>query len=206
MRRVPPALKPLQALLAVVATLVVAAAAAPLAYAHDDALRLVVEPTTTSPGGSVTVRGDLPTTSDLDLLLVEPSGRELSVGHVADPPNGHFEAVVTVPVTAVSGTWTIEATVRSEHLAGASLVVEAAPAPAVDDQGAPEQNGQDEPVAAAPVVRPTALPAATRAADASGSPLLIWVIAIGTAIVASLGATMSVKRHRARLNRADRST
>ena len=195
MRPARKAVQALRAVLAVVTTLVVATAVAPPSLAHDGDAGLVVEPASTSPGGSVTVRGDLPTTSDLDLVLVGPTGRKVPVGRVTDPPNGHFEVAVTVPSAAAAGTWTVEAVSGGEHLVSASLAVSGA-APADVAGGALDPNGQDEPVAVPPALRPTAMPARTPAADTSTGPGVAWAVGVGVALAATIGAGLVLNGRR----------
>ncbi|MGW5239303.1 hypothetical protein ACWEOW_10260 [Monashia sp. NPDC004114] len=117
---------------AVVAAIAAAALAlpvltAPTASAHAGEEALLVEPHATWPGGTVMVRGDLPVTSDVHLLLVDSAGRMTQVGRVDDPPSGHFEVPVTVPASTRAGAWSIVAVVGGDPVGQVALTVGAAP-------------------------------------------------------------------------------
>ncbi|HET8987391.1 MAG TPA: hypothetical protein VFN43_02680 [Humibacillus sp.] len=132
-------LRPLGALVVAVAT---AFALSPPAGAHGGEEGLVLDPSSTWPGGVLSVRGDLPTTSSIRLVLVGARHGEVTLAQVEDPAQGHFEAVVTVPPTTASGVWHLHAVAGGVVLAETELTVTAA---------SPAGVGQDdraEPVAA----------------------------------------------------------
>jgi hypothetical protein len=144
---------------ALAAAAVALPALAPPASAHAGEEALLVEPPSTWPGGTVMVRGDLPVSSDVHLLLVDRAGRMTQVGRVDDPPSGHFDVPVTVPAATRLGTWSIVAVAGGDPVGRAALTVVTAPS------AAGERGDQAEPI----LVPRAATPAATRPAD--GQPV-----------------------------------
>ncbi len=142
------------ALAAAVVTLPVVAAPA---SAHAGEKALLVEPQSTWPGGTVMVRGDLPVTSDVNLLLVDAAGRMTPVARVDDPPSGHFDVPVTVPASTRLGAWSIVAVAGGDALGRVALTVGAAPPETA------ERADQAEPILA-----PGAAAASAPAAQGSG--------------------------------------
>ena len=192
---------------AIAVALAAAIALPPPAHAHDDEVALSVEPQTASPGGSIVVRADLPTTSPVSLELVGGRGQRLALTTVRDPAQGHFEVVVAVPASATAGTWRLEARSAGSLLAGRELRL--APASAVAGPG--EQADQAEPVAAGPgsgltAIRPDAGSLSARAASEravsgreAGAPWLIspWLWAVVAAALAGIaGAVRTARRVR----------
>lgn len=153
------------------------------ALAHDDEPRLSVEPAKTWPGGTTTVRGDLPTTTLVSLELVGPEGRRIALATVEDPGNGHLQRAVVIPKTVSSGSWILEATAGGVPLAKAAVTVAARPA-----EG--EQDERAEPVSAPDALRPTALPSRVRTSvppATPGRPMVSWVLwAVAAAAAAGL--------------------
>ncbi len=178
------------------------------AHAHDDEVALFVEPQTASPGGSIMVRADLPTTSPVSLELVGGRGQRLALTTVRDPAQGHFEVVVAVPASATAGAWRLEARSAGSLLAGRELRI----TPATAGAGPGEQADQAEPVAARPgsglaAIRPDAPSLSARAASHDavsghqpGGPWLIspWLwAAVATALVGIIaGAVRTARRMR----------
>lgn len=111
-------MRSLARLLAVAAVgLATATAGASPALAHGGEQGLVVEPASAPAGSAVSVRGDLPTTSPVDLVLVGPHTERLVLASVADPADGHFETMVTLPPAAAPGTWRLQALAGGSPLA-----------------------------------------------------------------------------------------
>lgn len=194
--------------LGVVAVALAAAIALPSpAHAHDDEVALFVEPQTASPGVSIVVRADLPTTSPVSLELVGGHGQRLALTTVRDPGQGHFEVVVAVPASATAGAWRLEARSAGSLLAGRELRITPAPARA----GPGEQADQAEPVAAPPgsgltPIRPDAAGLSARAASEravsgrqAGGPWLIspWLWAgVAASLAGIAGAARTARRLR----------
>lgn len=170
------------------------------AHAHGGEDGLVIEPAATSQGGAVTVRGDLPTTSSIVLVLESSTGEGVTVARVEDPQQGHFDTVVTVPPTVAAGTWHLQARVGATVLAERELVVSEAGLPGADD-------GRAEPVvlptgaasAALSAIRPGAASLAAQPSESSTSsesvaPASRWPYAV--LLVPLLGAVAWVRRRR----------
>jgi hypothetical protein len=86
------------------------------------------------PGAGLHVRGDVPSTGPIDLVMVGPGSTAVIVATVDDAPNGHFETTITVPAGMSLGAWSIEA--RAPGMAAASAPVElVAPPPPGEDEG-----------------------------------------------------------------------
>lgn len=194
---------------AIAAALAAAIVLPSTAHAHDDEVALVIEPQTASPGGSIMVRADLPTTSPVSLDLVGGRGQRLALTTVRDPAQGHFEVVVAVPASATAGEWRLEARSAGSLLAGRRLRIAAAAAAA----GPAEQADQAEPVAARPgsglaAIRPDATSLSARAPSdrpvsghRAGGPWLIsprlWA-AVAAALTAIAAAVSTERRLRTR--------
>jgi hypothetical protein len=204
------------AVVAVVAAAAVAlpVVAAPSASAHAGEEALLVEPHATWPGGTVTVRGDLPVTSDVHLLLVDSAGRMTQVGRVDDPPSGHFEVPVTVPASTRVGAWSIVAVVGGDPVGQVALTIVAAPPAAGEraDQAEPmlAPGARAAPAPAAPPPSPAGYaagahvvlaPAATPRPQPPMSPTgEAWILAgaLLASVTAVLTAYLVVRRRRAR--------
>lgn len=195
-------MRSLARLLAAVAVgLAVATAGATPALAHGGEEGLVVEPSAAPAGSAVSVRGDLPTTSPVQLVLVGPQAEPVVLATVADPTDGHFEAVVTLPSAAAPGTWRLEARAGgaggapfAEHEVG---ILPGGGAPAEDARA-----DRAEPVAAPAggALRPdAAAPRAPAEGPRPASRGWAWS-AFGAAVVlgaAALVATSAARRRRA---------
>jgi hypothetical protein len=198
-------MRSLARLLAVVAVgLATATAGAAPALAHGGEEGLVVEPAAAAAGSTVSVRGDLPTTSPVELVLVGSHAERLVLASVADPADGHFETVVTLPPAAAPGTWRLQALVGGAPLAEHEVGILAAAAPAEDGR-----DDRAEPVAA-PVAAPAAASSGAIRPDAAALQAPVadrpsqsrrWALsALGVAVVAgavALGVTSTVRRRRA---------
>lgn len=186
------------------------------AAAHGDDAGLVIEPSSVAAGGAVSVRGDLPTTNAIELVLVSVDGSELELLSLPDTGAGHFEATIGVPAIATPGTWTVEA--RAAGMAPVSARLEIV---AADAEPASRNREDVVPVPprtpAAPAVGPSApvmvvgltpgLAAAEgRAADEGGPPALLALpVAAMLLVSAGLGTfLLRQARHRAHARRARR--
>jgi hypothetical protein len=188
-------------LAAVAVTLVATTTLAAPALAHGGEEDLVIEPRTASPGGPVSVRGDLPTTSSISLVLVGSHGKRLRLASVDDPAEGHFEVVVTIPAGVPPGTWRLQAFAGGSLLAEDEIGVLAVGVP--KNEGA--QPDQAEPVAAAsgatpPAVRPDAATlAASPLRDPSTSSTWEWVAVVAgvvTVLVTAAAVTAAAAKRR----------
>lgn len=189
------ALRTLGAIAAVLATAI--ALALPV-HAHGGEEGLVVEPAATSPGGAVSVRGDLPTTSSIVLVLESSAGRSVTVARVEDPPQGHFDTLVTVPPTVAPGAWHLQARVGGTVLAERELLVSAVGLPAPgDDRAEPVVVPTGSASAALSAVRPDAASVVTRAAGPPDTSTPWWPYA--AVALALLGAVAGLAR-RARVS------
>ncbi|HEX6917676.1 MAG TPA: hypothetical protein VF140_06320 [Phycicoccus sp.] len=194
-------------LLRLLAAVAVVVAATPAgvgpALAHGSEQGLAVEPAAAAPGGWISVRGDLPTTSSVTLVLVGPRGQRIGLASVDDPADGHFETGVLLPAAATPGSWRLQA------LSGGSLLAEHEVA-VVAAGGGQEEDArlqQAEPVTAppgtaAPALRPDT--AALRAGPDEGSPPeppgAPVSLAAGSAAVVGVGAlavAFAARRRRA---------
>jgi hypothetical protein len=167
------------------------------AYAHGGEDGLVVEPAAPSQGGAVSVRGDLPTTSSIVLVLESSAGKGVTLARVEDPPQGHFDTVVTLPPTLAPGTWHVQARVGDTVLAERELVVsEAAPPGGGDDRAEPVVVPTVAARAALSAIRPDAAspPAGPAEPVRQSAPANWWPYAVP--VVALLGAVAWVRRRR----------
>ncbi|HET7802234.1 MAG TPA: hypothetical protein VFL38_17560 [Humibacillus xanthopallidus] len=182
---------------AVVVALAVAVAGCPAVGAHGGEDALVLQPPVTTPGGVVGVRGDLPTTNSIRLVLVgvgQGDQGEVTLARLEDPPQGHFETAVTVPTTAAPGTWHVEAqTAGGAVLAESELTVLAAsPSAARDDRAEPVALSPGSTARALSAIRPDIAAPATR----ERAPTVWWPYAVVAAML--LAAVGWVRRHRRR--------
>ncbi|TQM62604.1 hypothetical protein [Humibacillus xanthopallidus] len=187
----------LRTLGAIAVALAAAIALTTSAHAHGGEDGLVVEPAATSQGGAVSVRGDLPTTSSIVLVLESSAGKGVTLARVEDPPQGHFDTVVTIPPTVAPGTWHLQARVGATVLAERELVVsEAAPPGGDDDRAEPVVVPTVAADAALSAIRPDAAPPPATPAEPSpqSAPAIWWPYAV--IVVALLGAVAWVRRRR----------
>ena len=199
-------MRSLARLLAVVAVgLATATAGAAPALAHGGEQGLVVEPAAAPAGSPVSVRGDLPTTSSVDLVLVGPHAERLVLASVADPADGHFETVVTLPPAAAPGSWQLQALAGGSPLAEQDVGI----LPAAGAAGEDTRSDRAEPVAA-PVAAPAAASSSGIRPDATAlrAPVGVrpaesreWAWpAVGAAVVAgaaALALIVAARRRRA---------
>jgi hypothetical protein len=131
-----------------------------------------------SPGGSLHLRGDLPSTGPIQIVLVGADTTGLLLATVDDAPNGHFETVVTFPNTVTPGVWAVEA--RADGMLPVRATIELLPAPplAPDDEAAAVSPLSAPPLAASPLA-----PVPNPASAAAGVDL-VPMAAAGLAVVA----------------------
>jgi hypothetical protein len=106
--------------------------------AHGAGTGLYPDRPTTWPGGSVAVRGDVPSTGPIELVLVDGTGSTggVLVARIEDAPNGHFDVIVTVPTDLEPGSWSLEARAAGMPATTTVLELTAAPPPDVfEDEG-----------------------------------------------------------------------
>jgi hypothetical protein len=133
------------------------------------------------PGASVHLRGDLPSTGPIQIVLVGADPTGLLLATIDDAPNGHFETIVTFPPNVAPGVWAVEA--RADGMTPTRANVELLPAapPGPDDQADPMDSAVAPP-APPPATSPLApLPnPSSPGAEADVVP----IVAAGLAIVA----------------------
>lgn len=179
---------------AIAVALAAAIALVPSAQAHGSEEGLVVEPAATSPGGAVTVRGDLPTTSSIVLVLESSAGRSVTVARVEDPPQGHFDTLVTIPPTVAPGSWHLQARAGGTVLAERELLVSDAGSPAAeDDRAEPVMVPTGPESAALSAIRPDPASVTTRAPEPSARAPW-WTYAV--LVLMLLGAVAWMRRRR----------
>ncbi|EWT01529.1 hypothetical protein N865_10180 [Intrasporangium oryzae NRRL B-24470] len=185
----------LRTLGAIAVALATAIALTTPADAHGGEEGMVVEPAATSAGAVVSVRGDLPTTSSIVLVLESSAGRTVTLARVEDPPQGHFDTQVAVPATVTPGAWHLQARVGDTVLAERELLVsEAAQPPAGDDRAEPVVVPTGPASAALSAIRPDAGSLSAGHADPSGrsEPTPWWPYAV--LVLALVGAVAWMRR------------
>jgi len=162
-------------------TIAVASAAAivvsgPVA-AHSGEWGVFLDAAQSSPGGSLNLRGDLPSTGPIQIVLVGADGRGLLLATVDDAPNGHFEMVVTFPSVA-PGVWAVEARAEGMQPIRTNIELLPAPPPGPDEEAPASQQASVPPFAASPLA-----PLPTPATGAGGVDVVPFAAA-GLAVLA----------------------
>ena len=138
------------------------------AAAHSGEWGIFLDAVRSTLGGSLHVRGDLPSTGPIQVVLVgtDPAGILLTT--IDDAPNGHFETVVTFPSSIAPGVWAVEA--RAEGMRPARTSIELVPAlpPGGPDEDAPLAS----PVSASPLAASPLAPLPTPVTTATGVDLV----------------------------------
>lgn len=127
-------IRPLRALVTIAAASAAAIGISAPVHAHDGEWGIFLDTPQSWPGGTVHLRGDLPTTGPVDLVLVGPTTTPLVT--IDDAPNGHFETTVTFPPDAALGGWTVEARAPGMTSMQVPVVLLAPPPPGQDDEEA----------------------------------------------------------------------
>jgi MYXO-CTERM domain-containing protein len=122
----------LRALGTIVAALAAAIVMTGSATGHSGEWGIFPDSPTSWPGAGLRVRGDLPSTGPIDLVIVSP-GLAAPLATIDDAPNGHFETTVTVPPALTPGAWEIQARASGMEVVRATLTLVAAPPPGEDD-------------------------------------------------------------------------
>jgi hypothetical protein len=130
--------------------------------AHGSETGLYLDRPSSWPGGSLIVRGDVPSTGPIELVLADTSGRssDVLVARIDDAPNGHFEIVATMPNGVRPGSWSFEA--RAVGMPSVATHLELTPVAGPDEGDGSAADGAvaaTEAPAATPTIapRPTAL-------------------------------------------------
>ena len=153
--------------------------------AHGGEMGLFIDPATAAPGAVIGVRGDLPTTDPVDLVLVDSAGTEVALARVEDPPNGHFDIQVTLPGDLPPGQWTMIARAPGmTPIASPMTIIGGAATGSEVASAAPDAAASAAPGAASPpaAVGPTADPAA----DGTIDPVPFASIALAVAALTLL--------------------
>ena len=127
--------RPLRALVTIAAAIAAAIAFSATTLAHGGEWGIFADPPRSWPGAGVHVRGDLPSTGPIELVLVGPGSVSALVATIDDAPNGHFETMLTLPADLMPGGWTLEARAPGMVTASAPIELVSAPPPGPDDQG-----------------------------------------------------------------------
>jgi hypothetical protein len=150
--------------------------------AHSGEWGVFLDTPRSSPGASVHIRGDLPSTGPIQIVLVGADPTGLLLATIDDAPNGHFETIVTYPPDVAPGVWAVEA--RADGMTPARATVELLPAPP------PGPDDQQDPVASA-AVSAAAPPGATSPLAPLPNPSssaveadIVPIVAAGLAVVA----------------------
>lgn len=157
--------------------------------AHSGEFLLVAEPTTVAPGGTVSVRADLPTTGPLRLSLAGSGGSVREVGVVEETDEGHFETFVQIPVDLPSGRWALVAQSDDATIASTTLEVAGSPIGEEEDGHGGERDEEDPllvPLPSGWQASRSGAPAPTPAAVDGRPPAvdLVPFAALGAAILA----------------------
>jgi hypothetical protein len=137
------------------------AASGPVA-AHSGEWGVFLDAVQSTPGGSLHLRGDLPSTGPIQIVLVGADAAGLPLATVDDAPNGHFETVVTFPSTVAPGVWAVEARADGMQPARASIELLPAPPPGPDEEASALSPESAPPLAASPLA-PLPSPASSAA-------------------------------------------
>jgi hypothetical protein len=131
-------------------------------------------------GSSVHLRGDVPSTGPIQIVLVGADPTGLLLATIDDAPNGHFETIVTFPPDVSPGTWAVEA--RADGMSPARTNVELLPAP---PPGPDDQEGSGSAAAPpAPSQATSPLAPLPNPSTASAEVDIVPLVAAGLAVVA----------------------
>ena len=87
------------------------------------------------------MRGDVPSTGPIELVLVGPDAATVLVATIDDAANGHFETTVTVPVDSAPGAWSVEARAAGMDAVRAPLALLAPPPPGEEEEAQTDPSG-----------------------------------------------------------------
>jgi hypothetical protein len=185
--------RPLRALGSIAAAFAAAIVVSGPVGAHSGEWGLFFDTAQSTAGGSVHLRGDLPSTGPIQIVLVGADPTGLLLETIDDAPNGHFETVVTFPRDVAPGTWAVEA--RADGMSPARATVELLPAapPGPGDQAGPVGSAvapPAPPLATSPLA-PLPNPS-TASADADIVPIVaaaLAVLALGVLLIRTRRST-----------------
>jgi hypothetical protein len=168
----------LRALSAIAAATAAAISISGAVAAHSGEWGVFLDAPRSAPGGSLHLRGDLPSTGPIQIVLVGADATGLLLATIDDAPNGHFETVVTFPSTVAPGVWAVEARADGMQSARTNIELLAAPPPGPDGEASAVSPASATPLVVSPL-EPLPSPASS-AADIDPVPFA----AAGLAVVA----------------------
>ena len=173
--------RPPRALGSIAAAFAAAIVVSGLVAAHSGEWGVFLDTPRSWPGASVHLRGDLPSTGPIRIVLVGADPTGLLLATIDDLPNGHFETVVTFPLDVAPGPWAVEA--RADGMTPTRANVELLPAP---PPGPDEQEGSVGSAAAppAPSLATSPLAQPPNSSTSSGEADLVPLVAAGLAVAA----------------------
>jgi hypothetical protein len=171
--------RPLRALGSIAAAFAAAIVVSAPVAAHSGEWGLFPDTDRSTLGNSVHLRGDLPSTGPIQIVLVGADPTGLLLATIDDAPNGHFETVVTFPADVAPGVWAVEARAEGMSPARATLELLPAPPPGADDQADPV--GSAEAPAAPPLANSPLAPLpnpSTASAEGDIVPVVAATLAV----------------------------
>lgn len=173
-----PLTRPLRALGSIAAAFAAAIVVSGPVVAHSGEWGLFFDTAQSTAGGSVHLRGDLPSTGPIQIVLVGADPTGLLLATIDDAPNGHFETVVTFPPDVAPGIWAVEARAGGIAPARANVELLPAPPPGPEDQVPPVVSAAPPQGATSPLA-PLPNPSSS-AVEAD----IVPIVAAGLAVVA----------------------
>jgi hypothetical protein len=173
--------QPLRALGSIVAALAAAIVVSGPVIAHSGEWGVFLDGPRSWPGASVHLRGDLPSTGPIQIVLVGADATGLLLSTIDDAPNGHFETIVTFPRDVTPGVWAVEARADGMSPARANVELLPAPPPGPDDQ-APQMVSAAAPSGAKSPLAPLPSPSSS-AVESDIVPLAAAGLAVAALVI-----------------------
>jgi len=111
--------------------------------AHGGPARIVLEPSTVRPGGTVVVRGEDLSADDVVVVAIAGRGVRVELESELTDGEGHFVQAIVIPYEIAEGSYRIEAKGSVGAVVGAELVVFGSP---VDPVGGGGGRDEDDPL------------------------------------------------------------
>jgi hypothetical protein len=119
--------------------------------AHSGEWGVFLDAPKSSPGSSLHLRGDLPSTGPIQIVLVGAESSGVLLTTVDDAPNGHFETFITFPDGLVPGVWAVEARAAGMQPVRASVELLPVPPPGPQDEATAATGMTASPLPASPL-------------------------------------------------------